>query len=230
MGNRSVLLGLCVLAVVAVVLSGLALTRSHSVPRTMAAPAPAPEATPISAPTPAPAPAPAPRTIVFLGDGYTADSPWPTEVGAALGWHVVNLAESGTGYRVAPSTCRLIPCTSFGKSAPRVAEAQPAAVVIAGGEVDGSSVMKSDVETALRELQKAVPQAEVIVLPPLSSRSTRPEWLIRTEQTVQEAAQQANVTWVDTTSVTADSRAYRSGDLTDQASKDLAGLVVAELN
>lgn len=227
MGNRSALLGLCVLAVVAVVLSGMALTRAHTVPRTLAAPAPASAAPPVL--TADPTPAPAPRTVVFLGDGYTAASSWPTEVGAALGWHVINLAESGAGYRVAPSTCRAAPCTSFSKAAPRVAEAQPAAVVIAGGEVDGSAVLKSDVETTLRELQQAVPQAEIIVLPPPSSRSTRPEWLARTEQTVHDAAKQANVTWVDTTSVTGDPRAYRRGDLTDQANKDLAGLVVAEL-
>lgn len=229
MGNRSAELGLCVLAIVAVVLSGLALVRSHSVPQTLAVPAPAQQP---HAPASAAAPAPAspPRTVVFLGDGYTADSKWPNEVGAALGWQVVNLAESGTGYQVAPSTCRNPRgCPTFRDVAPRVAESQPAAVVIAGGEVDGSAELKPAVAATLQELKRVVPQAEIVVLPAPSARSSRPAWLARSDQAIQAAAKAADVTWVDTGSVTGSASSYRGGNLTDQASKELAGRVVAEL-
>lgn len=228
MGNRSALLGLCVLAVVAVVLSGLALTRAHTVPQTLVATAPAPAPTPVPASTPTPTPPSG--TVVFLGDGYTADSAWPGEVGKALGWQVVNLAASGAGYRSAPQNCQQAqPCTSFRNAASQVAGAQPTAVIIAGGEADGGSELKADVTATLEQLKQAVPRAEIVVLPPLSTRSTRPAWLTRNEQAIQEIAKAAGVTWVDTSSVTGNASAYRGGDLTDDASKKLAEIVAAEL-
>lgn len=211
-----------VLALVTVILSGMALARARSVPPTVAMPAPA------LAPTPTPTPKPS--AIVFMGDGYTTDAPWPAEVGAALDRRVVNLAEKGTGYRAAPTACRAVTlCTSFRGAAARVAEERPVAVVIAGGEADGNTNLQADVTATLQELRTAVPEAKIVVLPPLSARSTQPSWLRRHAQAIQEAATETNVTWVDSTSVTGDSRAYSGGDLTEQAGKELAGLVTAEL-
>lgn len=217
------------LALVAVLLSGAALMRGRSAP-VEAAPATAVQVTEQSSrPTPTPTPIPARRTMVVIGDGYTRDATWPDKVGTKLNMQVVNLAESGMGYRATPSSCSVQPCTPISGAVNRIKDAEPDVVVIAAGETDGDYPLASTIQSTLTDLDKAVPDAKIIVMSPFSSRTTRPTWLVRHAQDAKTAAESLDATWVDTTGPAGSASAYENGDLSEEANTEIAALVVDEI-
>lgn len=230
MPKRFALIGLVLLALIAAGLSWQALTRDQGLSGAPATPAPAGTTPATTGTSSSPATSPsAAGTLVILGDGYSASSPWPTYAGASLGLTVVNMSASGTGYHLAPKSCTVTPCTSFKDSATKVAAAKPAVVVVVGGEVDGDYDLRADAAATLTALQKAVPQATIVFMSPISARPTHPAWLTVSAQTIKQAAANGNATWLDTSAVTATANAYRNGDLTEESSHQLAALLVEGL-
>ncbi|MGA4669587.1 SGNH/GDSL hydrolase family protein [Propionibacteriaceae bacterium Y1923] len=238
MPKRLALIGLAVLTVVALGLTWMALTRTGASPATTGTPAtqPAPnDSQPATNPSTPATPSTTPTnqteaTLVILGDGYSAASPWPRYAGELLDLTVVNMAASGTGFHVTPRTCPQTPCTSFKDSAEKVAEHNPKVIVIAGGEVDGDYDLEPDATATLNELQAAAPNATIVFMSPISARPSHPAWLNQHAETLKTVAANGNAVWVDTSSITARSSSYRSGDLTDESSQQIATLLAEGLN
>lgn len=231
---------LALLAVVAIVLSGFALLRSVPQPSVAATPEPtvaSPSDTPMAtatatttaSPTPTQTAAPALRAV-FLGDRYTAGAQWPEQTGKVAGWTVTNVAEPGMGFRVAPSTCVVLPCSTFRGQVARVAALRPDVVVIAGGEADGDYDLDPYAASTLSELRRALPDATIVVMPPLSSQSPRPYWLTLHTQTLRAAAEKSGALFVDTSAVTGQPSAFENGSVTEKAGVELAKLLAAAVD
>lgn len=240
--RRLQFIGLGVLAIVALVLAAAALLRSVPPPTVNATPAPtvtSPASTATPKPTTAAPVTPTPTATqpteavvgaVFLGDRYTAGAAWPTHTGAEAGWTVTNLAEPGMGYRVAPRTCAAQPCTPFRGLVAKVAALRPDVVVIAGGEADGDYDLDPYAASTLAEFRRALPDATIVVMPPLSSQSPRPYWLTLHTQTLRAAAGKSGALFVDTSAVTGQSSAFENGALTEKAGAELAKLLAAAVD
>ncbi|MGA4508451.1 hypothetical protein ACQB6R_09835 [Propionibacteriaceae bacterium G1746] len=237
MPKRSAVVGLVLLAVVALALSWLALSRPAATHTTGTPSRPTGEVpvtpTPTDGSSPSASASPtqsqAQGTLVVLGDGYSAAASWPRYAGEALGMTVVNMAASGTGYTKAPGSCPVAPCTSFKDSAAKVAAAKPAVVVVVGGEVDGDVPLAADATATLTTLKQAVPQARIVFMTPISSRATHPVWLTTHAETLKTVAADGNAIWIDTSSVVATASSYANGDLTDESSQRIAAQLVEGL-
>ena len=255
-----VLAALAALAVVTVILAGLAMWRARTGPAEavaavpMGTPAVAPsvddqapppeeagEPTPTVIPTPGSTPTPdraatpgrtaeptvraAPLsggTLVVIGDGYLADASWPEAVASEFGMRVDNMAQSGMGYRTVPRWCDAAPCTSIQGSVAKIAAADPAVVVLAAGEADGDQQLAESAAATLRQLRSTLPNATIVVMSPFSERASRPTWLERHADQLEEAASGAGATWLDATFITNGSGAFEGGNLTSQANLQIA--------
>ena len=240
MRKRRALVGLVVLGLVTVLLAGLAVLRSRAVqavpttPTTPTTPvttqpttqAPEPSA---SSAVPAPTATAAGGTLVVLGDGYAKGAAWVDQLGEELGMTVVNLSEDGMGYRVTPDDCASKPCRPFSGMAARVGQAKPDVVVVAGGDADGDYALSPFVESTFSALKKAVPDAEIVALSPLSARSPRPHWLTLHARSIETGAKSAGVTWVDVSAATSSASAYDGGHLSARAAAEVAGAVATSL-
>ena len=151
------------------------------------------------------------------------------QLGQDLGMQVVNLSEEGMGYRVAPPSCSAKPCRPFSGLAARVAEAKPAAIVVVGGEADGDYALGPFVASTFTALKKAAPDAQVVALSPLSSRSARPHWLVMHARSIEKEAAAAGVTWVDVSAATGKPSAYDGGQLTTRAGAEVVRAIEASL-
>jgi hypothetical protein len=237
MQKRRALVGLVVLGLVTVLLVGLALFRSRTVPPAaagrpvVATPAAqtSASAAPSATPSATPSSSPGAGTLVILGDGYAKDAAWVDQLGQDLGMTVVNLSEDGMGYRMTPPTCSVKPCRPFTGMAPRVAEARPDAVVVVGGEADGDYALSTFVDSTFSALKKAVPDARIVALSPLSSRSPRPHWLTLHARSIEKGAAAAGVTWVDLSAAAGKASAYDGGHLTNAAGAQVAAAIAAKL-
>ncbi len=235
MKKRRALVGLVVLGLVTVLLVALALIRARTVPAAPAtvpvAATPSGQASASLSPTGAPSPTPSPNggTLVVLGDGYAKDAAWVDQLGQGLGMQVVNLSEDGMGYRVAPPSCSAKPCRPFSGLGARLAEAKPDAIVVVGGEADGDYALGPFVASTFTALKTAAPDAQVVALPPLSSRSTRPHWLAMHARSIEKEADAAGVTWVDVSAATGKPSAYDGGQLTTRAGAEVVRAIEASL-
>jgi lysophospholipase L1-like esterase len=121
----------------------------------------------------------APRTIVFLGDDWTAgvgtSSParrFTSILGAALHARVVVVAAAGAGYaKKGPST------ESYVELAPKAVAAKPYMVVVSGGRNDVSDdpdTLKNDAKTVFGELRSGLPTARIVAIAPFYGDSDAP--------------------------------------------------------
>lgn len=237
--RRLSLIALGGLAVITLVMVLTALGRTRGETTAVPLPAPAstsPAAVESSPAAPAETASPTPSTsvsddsrptAVFLGDEFTAGAPWPQLAGEAMGWQVVNLAQAGQGYRAAPPSCDVDPCTPFSGMVGRITEQAPEVVVIAGGDADGDYPLETLATTTLTDLREALPDAQILVLSPLSARSPRPYWLTMHAESLQAAAESADATFVDVSSVAREPASYADQALTPEANTQLASLLVA---
>lgn len=231
MQKRRALVGLVVLGLVTVLLAGLALFRSRTVPAAPGGrPTAAAPAVPTGAsPTRSPGPPRTGGTLVVLGDGHAKDAAWVDQLGQDLGLKVVNLSEEGMGYRMAPGTCSVNPCRPFAGMAARVAEANPSAIVVVGSEADGDYALSPFIASTFAALKKAAPDAEIAALSPLSARSPRPHWLTLHARSIEKEAAAAGVIWVDLSAAAGRSSAFDGGHLTAGAGAKVAAIVAAKL-
>ena len=234
-------MGLIVLAIVAAALSVAALVQNRA--SMTAVPAPSlPAVTPSSspeqtAPSPSVSVSPtasetkpqAPPKVVVIGDSYSVGEPAATWVGpaaAGLGWgEVVNLASPGRGFVTKPRSCNFQPCVNFEESIPLIVKAAPDIVVTFGGAADGDSEVEAAAAAYFKALRKALPDAEIVALTPVSTASKEPAWVASQRQAIAAA-----VAAVDGTLVDVGQPGIGGGrKLSAEAQKQIAGKVVAQL-
>lgn len=241
----SVLAALSALAVVAVVLAGLALWRVRTPPAEavaaipMGTPAaatmeqtPSPNAgrpAPAATVTPSRSASPGARatpmsggTMVVIGDGYAAEASWPDSVAAEFGMRVHNMAQGGMGYQTAPRWCDVAPCASIRGSVTKIVASAPSLVVLAAGEADGDQELAESATATLDQLREALPTATIVVMSPTTDRATTPAWLERHAEQLKEAASESGATWLDVTPITSGSAAFEAGSLTPRANGQVA--------
>ena len=221
--TRLSIVGLVVLALVALGLSIVALRQPGRVTATPAQTPPQPSAagepsaspsgdsTPAQAPTPSPSaastsptPSPTPTkklTVVIVGDTFSVGAPADTWVGPAagkLGWtNVVNLSSPGRGFIADPRSCEFTPCANFVGPVPLVKQAQPDVVITFGGTADGDFSLKGPAATYFKALRAAVPDAKLVALSPVTTDGQAPYWLTLHSQTIRAGVQGVGGTFVD---------------------------------
>ena len=221
--TRLSIVGLVVLALLALGLSVAALrqpgrvtaTPAPSTTEPSAAGAPTAsssvESSPAQSATPSPSaavssatPSPTPTkqvTVVIVGDAFSVGAPAQTWVGPAaekLGWtNVVNLSSPGRGYIAAPKSCEFTPCANFAGTLPLVKEAKPDVVVTFGGTADGDFSLKEPAASYYKALRAAFPDAKLVAISPVTTEAQAPYWLTLHSQTIRTGVQGAGGTFVD---------------------------------
>jgi hypothetical protein len=215
MGRQRATVAIAALAVVALILTVLALHRGTSLTKPVAAASPSfpPAVSATSAPRPSPtvsarasatsspsaraaSSSPAHPVVAFLGDQYIggdgATSPtlrWTSLVAANLGWTERNFAFGDTGYSTGGKVKGGNPYTS---RIPAIAAAKPSIVIVAGGRYDiqssnGPTQIKAGVTATFTALRAALPNATIIAENPLWSASSPPPALALIAADVQQA-------------------------------------------
>ncbi len=211
--------GLATLALLAAFLSIAALL--HTRPTTLdAAPVetstpgasvqktPLPSATPSSQPDPQETTASpgTPGTIgpvaVVLGDRHSRadlDPLWVEQVATELGWsEVVNLSDPGRGYQAAPEECSAVDtCANFSGTIDAVVAADPDLVVTFGGTADGDYDMTEQITSYYTALRRALPDAELIAISPVTSADEAEYWLTMHARNIENAVTSVGGTFVD---------------------------------
>jgi lysophospholipase L1-like esterase len=160
--------GLILLAVLAVAVAGFAVMRPLDKP-----PAPVPAAATY---TPAPVEIKHAKVAVFVGDSLTVGSGvtqvpnrWSTLVSNYFGWGEVNLAQGGTGFvrTGAMESCKQTFCPAFPARVADIVKADPDVVVVLGGRND-APLLTEDVYPAVKKfyssLRKALPKTPIIAV------------------------------------------------------------------
>ena len=190
--------------------------------------------------TPSPSPSTANRTVVFLGDSFaegegatSAAKRWTTLLAGELGLEEVNLGHARTGYlRKGPEgSCGKEACKNFLDTVDDAVAAAPGTVVVTGGAND-LSLPARQVDAAVREtlseLRKALPDAAIYVVNPWWDLRPVPDALATRTTAIRAAADDADVTWLDTGQPVAGKRALmdeESNDPNDQGHAALAAAV-----
>ncbi|SDB80377.1 Lysophospholipase L1 [Raineyella antarctica] len=217
-------IGLGLLAVLAVVMVVLAMTRQGGTSAdavgappndpaatrtsTSAPASPSGSARPTATTAPTKASDPSAPTAVFIGDSYAAGAggdgtTWTGLVAEKMGWNETNLARGGTGYVTsvsgpgAQAACGLDSCPAYPGMVKEAAAADPAVIVVSGGRNDGSSSVTNAAATLYLDLHKAAPKARIIVVSPLWDDDPVPADLTGTKQGVRVAANAAGVQYLD---------------------------------
>lgn len=213
-------LGLTVLALAAMGLSGAALLQSPTAtPMTSASGTPAPSsagtpAGPSESVTQSELAAPSESTsvdstqsdhdgstVVILGDGYSITSAsglWVPRVADTLGWaSVENFSHEGRGYIAKPSTCEISTCSTFAGTIPAVVEEDPDVVVTFGGMADGDQDLSDAAGQYFTALRAALPDAELIAISPVTSEEPAPYFLILHDQTIRAGVEAVGGTFID---------------------------------
>lgn len=218
--------GLVVLGIVAAVLGVAALLQNRA-PVSAEPAAPRPAVTQSQAPSPElPAPSPSasgpepsvtesveptvsaseaptqsPQKVVVIGDSYSVGDPSSTWIGAAtqgLGWgEVVNLSSPGRGFVAKARSCDFTPCSNFEGSIPLIVKAKPDVVVTFGGAADGDYDIKDAAASYFSALRKALPDARIVALSPISTDAQAPYWITLHQKSIKAAVEAVGGTLVD---------------------------------
>lgn len=210
------MIGLVILAIVALGLSAAALMRFSPTEPTTAEPPPpqnSPAATPTSETTgPTATNSPNPRrsptaptengpTVVILGDSHSHGDPeqtWVGEVSEQLGWGTVeNMSAPGRGYLAAPRECDTEPCTRFIGTVEAIAEQNPDLVIVFGGAADGDLDIGPASLEFFQELREALPEAALVGISPVSTESPTPYWLTLHTNSIEIAVSTVNGEFID---------------------------------
>lgn len=213
------IIGLIVLGLLAVTVSGLALMRDRSLstvtgvpelPKTSEAQAPTAEETEAARsdepeadqPSSQPPAATGPQRVVIIGDSYSIGDPTTTWAGPAtqrLGWaNVTNLSAPGRGFIAQPRDCDPnVPCTPFGGAIEAIAAEKPNLVITFGGVADGDvsiSAPSADYFTALRA---ALPDAKLVTLSTITTDPQVPYWVTLHGRSLREATESVGGVYID---------------------------------
>jgi len=209
-------LGLVLLAIVTVLLSGAAIVRTPGDAAKPEGPAhteirsqltegrTTPPSTPVSGSTrtgtPEATPSDAP-TVLVIGDSYSVGDPSATWIGAvaeALGWgQVTNVSSPGRGFVTAPDACEFTPCATFIGSIGLIAENAPDIVVTFGGEADGDYSLAGPADEYFQALRQVLPSAEFLAISPVTGGDSAPIWLSMHRETIAAAVEGVDGQFVD---------------------------------
>ena len=114
---------------------------------------------------------PSATSVVIIGDENSVrdDAPtWVDAAAAALGWtDVTNLSSPGRGYLALPSTCSFDPCGTFEQSLPGIIESDPDVVITFGGTSDGDVSLDEAIPSYYKSLRDALPDAQIVGVSPV---------------------------------------------------------------
>lgn len=192
--------GLVILALIAVILSIMALTPPSApsdagsydkdlIETATATEEPAPTQEPTEGVSVEPEPEPEPEPVVpttkvlVIGDSYSVDSDdpaqqtWVNLIAGNESWEVVNLSAPGRGFLTAPRICDNSPCEPFPGTVEAVAAQAPDIVITFGGAADGDVPIGPAAAQYFEALRAALPEATIIALSPIAASETVPDWL-----------------------------------------------------
>lgn len=139
--------------------------------------------------------------MVVIGDSFSVGEPSETWVGTAaeeLGWgRVINLSSPGRGYLTAPRSCDFEPCAEFAGSLGLIAEREPDIVVTFGGTADGDYSLADAAAEYFNELRKALPEAELVAISPITTDESAPYFLTLHGRTIRAGTEAVDGTFVD---------------------------------
>ncbi|MFJ3491002.1 SGNH/GDSL hydrolase family protein [Leifsonia aquatica] len=212
--------GLCVLTVVTVVLSGFAIRSSHTVHEegTTWPVLQAVDHQPIA---------------VFLGGSESVaeagHASWPSLVSQARGWQQVNLSHADTGYLTA-GTCGAAPCPNFLEAVPEVVALAPSIVVVSGGwnETASDTDVSVQVANTFQALHQGLPDATIIAVGPATADATPSASVLNTDSAVKTAATTLGLTYVSLLDPPAlNASMFSDGRLNDAGQAAIAARVAA---
>jgi lysophospholipase L1-like esterase len=191
--------GLILLAVLAVVVAGFAIVRPLST---------APASRTVATYTPPKAvltPAPDVPRAAFIGDSYSAGTGsgdpllrWTYLMSQKMGWLEDNFALAGTGYVNVgkPETCGKPSCPNYAGVVSDVVQANPDFIVISGGRNDvwyTPEEVKARVTALVSQLHAELPKAKIVITSPLWDDRPVPAEMESVIATVQEAAKASGI-------------------------------------
>jgi hypothetical protein len=196
--------GLCVLTVVTVVLSGFAIRSSHTVHE---------EGT----------------TWPVLQVAEAGHASWPSLVSQARGWQQVILSHTDTGYLTA-GTCGAGPCPNFLEAVPEVVALAPSIVVVSGGwnETASDTDVSVQVANTFQALHQGLPDATIIAVGPATADATPSASVLNADSAVKTAATTLGLTYVSLLDPPAlNASMFSDGRLNDAGQAAIAARVAA---
>lgn len=243
-GEKLSMVGLIMLAVVALVLSGAALLQHRGSGPVTATPKATPTASDVSpgdstavpnpgaseSAAPSAAPTGAAPTVVIMGDSFSVGDPSTTWVGPAsqgLGWgKVVNLSAPGRGFIRGPRTCNFEICANFEGSIKLITKESPDIVVTFGGTGDGDYSLDPAATAYFAALRNALPDAKLVAISPVTGDPKAAYWL-----TLHKRAISTAVTAVGGTLIDVGQPGLGDGrDLSAQTQAEIGRLVVEKMS
>lgn len=198
MATKWKLIGIAVLAVVALAVAGFAVLRT---------PTPAPVSEKVATFTPAPQPTRTYLTMTgFLGDSYTAGDGgvakaerWTTLVAQKHNWVETNAGFGGTGYGTAG---RLTGGNPYADRVSALVNAEAKLVIVSGGRNDLTEKtpveqVAAGITKTFTDLRKALPDARIIALSPLWDSTAAPSGLATIGAEVKAAVESVGGQYVD---------------------------------
>jgi len=151
--------------------------------------------------------APKPKTVVFMGDSYTAGSGttsqsmrWTTRLSGAEGWAEVNLGRGGSGYLITNTTSEGVVRPNYQTMIAEAVKAKPDVVFVTGGGND-LGLPVTDVLPAVEKfypaLRAALPNAVIVAVNPLWGPTPQPRDLPALTTTVKAAVTGVAGTYLD---------------------------------
>jgi hypothetical protein len=168
-------------------------TLSASPADTSASPSPGPSASPTASPSSS-TPARQPKLVV-LGDGIagTAATNWPAVLAGRLNAVLVNRAQSGTGYTVAPQSGT----KPYPDRVEEIVGQHPDVVIVEGSRNDkDAGRTRTAAEDVFQRLRRGLPDAKVLVIGPIYSSETR-QGTVAVNEAVKAAARAAGLPYLD---------------------------------
>lgn len=203
-GSALKLVGLVVLAVLAVGVAVFAITRP------VAPPPVSDQVSNYTAPVETAAPV---VQVAVIGDSYAvgtgAGDPlqgWVKKLGRNQTWNVTNVARGGTGYTKTVTTdavkaCGLAYCPSYPEMISEAAAANPSLVIVSGGRND-SKVPDEEEAEAIQSfydrLRASLPAAKIVALNPWWDSTPAPASIGTIAATVKAAVESVGGTYIDT--------------------------------
>ena len=151
------------------------------------------------------------KTVVFVGDSFTAgigattpDKRWSTLVAIGHGWTEKNLGHPQSGYASygTQGVCAAADsCPNYLAVVPQVVAAAPELVIVSGGGNDAfldQTAVKTNVDQTIAGIRAGLPNAKIVVVNPWWDMRPVPDTLATVAESIKTAAAAQGATWADT--------------------------------